>query len=196
MSCTDSGLRGIRGLQMSREKAGNNVRWYAINAHPKQEDRANDNLMAWNVETFSPKVKRILPNPYASVPVYVSRPLFPRYIFARFDVDSMLRKILFTRGVRSVVSFGGTPAQVDDEIITLIQSKVAEDGFVEVRDKLKKGDRVRIEDGPLKSLVGIFKRDVTDRDRVLILLTAISYQGSAIIEREHVRRVNSDEALA
>lgn len=187
---------GVKCLQMNLEKACDNVRWYAINTHPKQEDRANENLMAWNVETFSPKVKKILPNPYARVPVYVGRSLFPRYIFARFDVNTMLRKIWFTRGVRSVVSFGGVPAQVDDEIITLIQSKVAENGFVEVGEKLKTGDRVMIEDGPLKSLVGIFERDVKDSDRVLILLTAISYQGNAIIEREHVRRVSSYEAVA
>jgi transcriptional antiterminator RfaH len=181
---------------MNREKADGNIQWYAIHTHPKQEERASNNLMAWNVETFSPKVKKTHPNPYARAPIYVSKPLFPRYIFARFDVNSRLRKILFTRGVRSVVSFGGVPALVNDEIITLIQSQVAENGFVEVGENLRIGDKIMIEAGPLKNLIGVFKRDVKGSDRVLILLAAINYQGSVVIEREHVRRINSDDACA
>jgi hypothetical protein len=53
-----------------------------------------------------------------------------------------------------------------------------------------------IEEGPLKSLVGVFERDVKGTDRVLILLAAISYQGSVVIERQHVRKVNSNELRA
>jgi transcription elongation factor/antiterminator RfaH len=185
--------KGSEGFRMNRETTGDNIGWYAIHTHPKQEDRANNNLMAWKVETFSPRVRRIQPNPYARVPTYLSKPLFPRYIFARFEITSMLRKILFTRGVRSVVSFGGILARINDEIITLIQSQVAENGFVEVGEKLKTGDRVMIEDGPLRSLVGVFKRDVKGTDRVLILLAAISYQGSVVIERQHVKKLNSQE---
>lgn len=173
------------------EKAGDNFQWYVIRTHPNQEDRATNNFMAWNVETFSPKVKKKYPNPYTRMPVYVSKPLFPRYIFARFDLNTMLRKVLFTRGVHSVVSFGGVPAEVSDEIIALMRSQVAEDGFIEVGEKLRIGDRVIIEDGPLKNLTGIFKREVKGSDRVLILLAAINYQGSVVVEREHVRRATA-----
>ena len=163
--------------------------WYAIHTHPKQEDRANDNLRAWKVETFNPKIKKKHPNPYLKVPTYVSKSLFPRYLFARFDLDSMLGKILFTRGVQSVVSFGGIPAEVHDDIITLIQSQVSEEVFVEVGDQLRMGDKVKIEDGPLRSLTGVFERSVKGSDRVLILLAAINYQGSVVVQREHVSRV-------
>jgi transcriptional antiterminator RfaH len=181
---------------MNHEHTADNKGWYAIHTHPKQEDRANNNLIAWNVETFSPRVRKIQPNIYARVPNYLSKPLFPGYIFARFEANRMLRKILFTRGVRSVVTFGGVMAQINDEIITLIQSQVAENGFVQMGENLKTGDRVMIEDGSLKSLVGVFKRHIKGSDRVLILLAAISYQGSVVIERERVRKVNSYEACA
>jgi transcription antitermination factor NusG len=130
------------------------------------------------------------------VPVYLNKPLFPRYIFARFELSSMLRKIQLTRGVRSVVSFGGALAQISDELITLIKGRVSESGFVELGEKFKVGDRVIIEDGPLKSLSGVFKRDVKGNDRVLILLAAINYQGSVVIERQHVRKAASHELQA
>ena len=31
--------------------------WYAIHTHPKQENRAESNLQAWNVETFIPRIR-------------------------------------------------------------------------------------------------------------------------------------------
>jgi transcriptional antiterminator RfaH len=178
---------------MNLEHTYENAAWYAIRTHPNQEDRANNNLVAWNVETFNPHVRKVHHNPYASAQTYLSKPLFPRYIFARFEVNSMLHKILYTRGVSSVVAFGGVFAPINDEIISLIQSQVCETGFVEVGEKFKAGDRVMIEDGPLKSIVGIFKRDIKASDRVLILLAAINYQGSVVIERQHVRKIDTHE---
>jgi transcriptional antiterminator RfaH len=182
--------------ELDQEKTCGDRRWYAIRTHPKQEERADSNLRAWNVETFSPKVRKRRNNPYVQMPVYESKPLFPRYIFARFDAGCLLRKVLFTRGVQTVVNFGGVPAFVKDEIITLIQSQVAEDGFIGIGESLKVGDQVMIEDGPLRNLVGIFEREVKGTDRVLILLEAISFQGSVLIERERISRVATCEVAA
>jgi transcription antitermination factor NusG len=147
--------------------------------------------MAWDVETFSPKIKTKHSNPYTGSPTFVSKPLFPRYIFARFEVDRLLSKVLFTRGVQSVVSFGSVPAEINDEIISFIQSQVAEDGFVRVGEHFKTGDQVVINDGPLRSLSGVFERQVNGSDRVLILLSTIHYQGSVVVDREHVGRINT-----
>lgn len=176
---------------MQYGKAVDNSRWYAIHTHPKQEDRASSNLIAWNVETFSPKIKTKHSNPYTGLPTYLSKPLFPSYIFACFEADRLLSKILFTRGVQSVVSFGGVPAQINHEIISFIQSQVAEDGFVKVGEDLKTGDQVVIKDGPLRSLTGVFERQVKGSDRVLILLSTIQYQGSVVVDREHVGKINT-----
>lgn len=168
--------------------------WYAIHSHPKQEERASANLRAGSVETFSPKIKIGRTNPYTYVQTYERKPLFPRYIFARFDVNDALRKVLFTRGVRSVVSFGGVPARVNDGIIALIKSRVGDDGLVEPEEDLTMGDRILIESGPLANLLGIFEREVKGSDRVLILLAAVNYQASAVIERQALRKVNSPGA--
>jgi len=176
---------------MQYGKAVDNSRWYAIHTHPKQEDRANSNLMAWNVETFSPKIKTRYSNPYTGLPTFLSKPLFPRYIFARFESDRLLSKVLFTRGVHSVVSFGGIPAEVNHEVISFIQSQVSEDGFVKVGEDFNTGDQVVIKDGPLKSLTGVFERQVKGSDRVLILLSTIQYQGSVVVEREHIGKVST-----
>jgi transcription antitermination factor NusG len=149
------------------------------------------NLTAWGVETFLPKLKKKQLNQFTGKPTYLSQPLFPRYIFARFDADRMLHKIFYTRGVQSVVSCNHTPLAVEDEIIALIQSQVGEDGFVRLDDEFKRGDEVSIKDGSMMGIKGVFDRTTKDKNRVLILLTAINYQASIIVERELVQKASS-----
>ena len=162
--------------------------WYAVYTHPRQENRADSNLRAWQVETFYPKVKQYRYNQYNHKPICLSSPLFPRYIFARFVARYLLHKVSFTRGVQSVVSFDGQPVPVADEIIKIIKANIREDGFVRVHEDLKTGDEVIINNGRFKNLKGIFEREMKGSDRVIILLTAINYQGRISIERELVKK--------
>src|SRR5437588_5435367 len=113
--------------------------WYVIQTHPRQEDRAESNLRAWRVETFNPRIKEPRHQRYTGELIYLSKPLFPRYIFARFMANRLLNKIWFTRGVRSVVSFGGSATPVDDQIIDLIKARIGDDGFVQIGRELKTG---------------------------------------------------------
>ena len=55
-------------------------------------------------------------------------------------------------------------------------------------DDLKPGDRVVISAGPLRNLTGVFERQVKGNDRVLILLTAIGYQGHLEVDRNLIKR--------
>jgi transcription antitermination factor NusG len=93
----------------------------------------------------------------------------------------LLHKIWFTRGVESVVSFGGTAAPVDDEIIDLIRAKLRDGGFVRIEKEFKAGDEVVIQSGPFKDLKGVLEREEKETERVRILLTTINYQ-SHIVE--------------
>jgi len=168
----------------------NDLSWYAIFTNPKQEERANSNLVSWGVETFSPRWKECRRNEFTGVPTYFSKPLFPRYIFARFEVERTLQKVWFTRGVKSVVTFNNSPARIDDSLIDLIKSRVDEDGFVKIGEDFREGDKVLIKAGPLKSIVGIFERGVKDSDRVTILLSNINFQGRVTVEKSMVAKVS------
>jgi transcription elongation factor/antiterminator RfaH len=163
--------------------------WYAIRTNPQQEERAKCNLLAWGVETFSPRVRDRRRNQFTGASTFISKPLFPRYIFARFQASSLLHKIWYTRGVHSVVGFGDGPSPIDDEIIALIRSQVNDDGFVRIGEEFRHGDKVQIKDGPLKNMVGVFERNLKEADRIRILLTTVSYQGHLSIERDLVEKV-------
>ncbi|HEX7317503.1 MAG TPA: transcription termination/antitermination NusG family protein [Pyrinomonadaceae bacterium] len=169
------------------------LHWYAIHTKQKQEERVHQNLQAWGVESLSPKMKERRPNPFTGVPVYYPKPLFPRYIFARFAARNF-HKIVFTRGVQSVVSFNGAPTAIDDEIITLIKGRIGADGFVSTAEELRDGDKVVIKDGPLKDLAGVFQYSVKDSDRVMILLSAINFQGRVMVPRDSVIKASTAHA--
>jgi transcriptional antiterminator RfaH len=100
----------------------------------------------------------------------------------------MFHKVRFTRGVRSVISFGAGPAQVDDEVINIVRSRVEEDGFVRIRQDLEPGDEVRVKEGPLRDFIGIFERDMNCNDRVMILLKTINYQAHFEIESSLIEK--------
>ncbi len=174
---------------MNAELMEEGLRWYAIYTNPKQEERASSNLEAWGVRTFSPRLREGRRNQFTGAMTYVGKPMFPRYIFAQFDAAELLHKIWYTRGVDSVLSFGGNPVSIDDEIIALLQARVGEDGYVGLGEQFKPGDKVIITDGPLKNFAGVFERNLKDSERVMVLLTAISYQGRLCVEKDLVKKV-------
>lgn len=169
--------------------------WYVIQTKPKQESRAESNLNAWSIETFVPRVRKGRKHSYAGGTTYSTKPLFPQYIFARFQVSSLLHKISFTRGVSRVVSFGSTPTQVDDEVIALILAQVGNDGLIRIGEKLRHGEKVMVKEGPFCSLTGIFERETEDSERVRILLTTVKYQSHIIIDRELLMKLNPGPAV-
>lgn len=164
--------------------------WYVVKTQPKQENRAQMNLNAWNVETFFPTMKERRPSAFTGEQRITINPLFPGYLFARFQANLLLHKIHYTRGVQTVVNFGNGPIEVDDEIIETIRAQVDKNGFLKIDDDFKAGDEVVIKEGPLRDLVGIFERDLKPSLRVMIMLKAISYQGHLMIDRSAVKRAS------
>jgi transcriptional antiterminator RfaH len=167
----------------------NQSRWFAIQTKPAQESRAEANLSAWGVQTFSPKHLERSINPFSGKPSFCAKPLFPRYLFARFDPELYYHKVSFTRGVNKIVSFGAAPLAVSDETIQMIQDRVAADGYVQIGEEFEPGDVVRIKQGSLRGVSGVFDARLKDSDRVKILLTSINYQASVTLERQNLERV-------
>lgn len=173
---------------MNTQALDDQAKWYAVRTKPKQEDRADVNLRIWQVQTFTPKVKELRTSGYGGR--YVTKPLFTRYIFAHFSASRRLHEVNYTRGVQNVVSFGASPISIDDKVINLIRAQADEDGFIRMDQELRLGDQVRVNSGPLKNLIGIFKRKIKDTDRVKILLNTLVYQSHLLIDREMIEKVN------
>ena len=173
------------------EKWAESCQWYVLRTHHNQEERVNNNLRAWGLETLHAKLRTRRYSQFTGVPTYITQPLFPRYTFAKFNAREQLSKVRFTRGVQDVVCFGESPALVDQEIIDLIRARIDQNGFVKQNDELKPGDKVMISAGPLRNLIGIFERQIKGSDRITILLTAIEYQGHLVVDRNMVQRAGA-----
>ncbi|HKV36577.1 MAG TPA: transcription termination/antitermination NusG family protein [Pyrinomonadaceae bacterium] len=175
---------------MNIEAVDHDPQWYVLHTNPKQEDRAYSNLRGWGVETLHPKLKTRRVNEFSGALSYITKPLFPRYIFARFDARKQLGKISFTRGVHHVVSFGGQPTPIEEDVIKILSSRIDDNGFVKLGDQLKPGDKVVIKAGPLRDFEGVFERELNDTERISVLLTTISYQGRVVVSRDLLERAN------
>lgn len=174
---------------MSRQAFETAMLWYVIHTNHKQEDRAESNLRAWEVETFFPRLQKLFYSDITGVISYIIEPLFPGYIFARFSVKELYQKVRYTRGVKNVVCYGQAPISVEDGLIDLIQSRRGENGFIRIKDDLKVGDKVEILQGPLKSFTGILERKMSSSDRVMILLNTIAYQGHIVVDQQAIKKV-------
>jgi transcriptional antiterminator RfaH len=163
------------------------MNWYAIHTKPRQEHLAQTGLQREGIETFYPKLKRR--KTIRRVRKWVTGPLFPSYIFARFDAVRSGRLVKYASGVIKIVSFGGKPAIVEDAIITAITDH-AEDNVITVGPpSLKQGDRVEIQDGPLRGLQGVFEREMSDKDRVVILLETLAKGARVEVTRDQLEKV-------
>jgi len=149
--------------------------WYAVHTKPRQEAVADAFLRQSGVEIFYPRIGP-------------AKSLFTGYIFAKFDADTQMRLVKYSRGVSSVVSFGDKPSPVDERLIEGINLRI-KDGFVVLDPpSFTKGERVEIKDGPLEGISGIFDSRVKDSDRVIILLNAIASQSRIVVSSKSLRK--------
>ncbi len=169
--------------------AASDPRWYVVHSKPRQEARADANLRSWGVETLYPRLREYH-DCLERGTAYRIAPLFPRYLFARFDAAALLAKVRLTRGVHDVLAFGAYATPVDDEIIALVHGRIEPDGFVRVAAP-RPGDVVQIAEGPLRSLVGIFEREMDGRDRVMVLLTTVGCRARIHIAKSFIRRASA-----
>ncbi len=158
--------------------------WYVVQTKPNQENLAQGNLQRFGVEIFNPQLRqnRVIRGRRQTVIC----PLFPGYLFARFNMDTHYRAVNYAQGVRKLVAFGPVPVTVDEEIIESIKSR-CHDGCVTVTpSSFTPGQVVRIQEGPLRGLEAIFEQEMSDHQRAVLLLRALSYQARVVVALEHV----------
>jgi transcriptional antiterminator RfaH len=117
------------------------------------------------------------------------KPLFPGYMFAKFDLEQNYPLVRWARGVKKVLGCGETPASISEEAVEIIKERADAQGIVRVKHHLKPNDVVRIKTGPLKDLLGIFERWLSDSERVRILLNLIGYQPAVEIHYSLIEKV-------
>ena len=156
------------------------MRWYCVYTKPGAELWARSNLWERNFEVYLPRYCRR--RRHARRTEFIAAPLFSRYLFVSADLEAgAAGAILCAPGVANLVSFGGLAAPVPPAVIEQIRAHEGSDGLVDIdrglgpASRYKPGDRVRIEEGAMRDVVGLFHAHTADQ-RVFILLELLGRQ--------------------
>lgn len=141
--------------------------WYAVWLRSNWEQRVDDQLSAKGFHTFLPTlpfwVKRTWQRP-------VRLPMFPGYLFVRDALDKeRYIDLLKVRGIVRVLEAGWSRlTPIPDDEIAAIHTIAASDLPVMPHTHLSHGDRVRVIDGPLVGVEGIFIQDKLAKGRLVV----------------------------
>ena len=137
---------------MTNKKKLGSVHWYLLQTKYNQENRAAQELKKQNITVFSPKHK--IEKLAKGKKVIEEEPLFSRYLFVQLsNKKTNWTSIRSTRGLSNFVEFGNGPVIVHQSIIKML--KQLDLSFI--KPHMDIGGEVRVMNGPLKGLSGIYK---------------------------------------
>jgi transcription antitermination factor NusG len=167
---------------MNQTKSSNTFSWFALQIRSRWEGTTAGLLRGKGLETLMPTYtsKRKWSDRFKVVEL----PLFPGYVFCRFDVHNRL-PVLITPGVISVVGRGKTPVAVDDAEIRSIQAAISSGIHLEPWPYVEIGERVRVKDDVLDGMEGILT-SVKGSHRVVISVTLLRRSVALEIDRSRI----------
>ena len=156
--------------------------WFVVMSKPGRQEEAFRKLSSSEELTvFYPKIKQYS----IKRKQYLIQPLFPMYIFVKFNIEKHLRMIRYTRGVLRVLGMAETPVPVPSELIEKIKESADSEGIVTARhnlEEIKKGDKVRVINGPLEGAEAVVSGLYNEKKRVEILMDLMR----VVINKDHV----------
>ncbi len=126
--------------------------WYALYVHARKESFVASQLQGNGLECFLPTYKSV--RKWSDRVKEVDQPLFPSYLFCRFDYQDR-RAVVMTSGVLQIVGNGRTALPVADDEISAIQKAISSGTSHQPWPYIEVGERVRVARGTLSGLEGI-----------------------------------------
>lgn len=155
--------------------------WYALRVRTGAELSTAAALQNRGFDPYCPIRKE--QRTYTDRMKSVDAPIFPGYVFCRFDAQQKT-PILSSPGVQQIVKMGGAPAPIPEEQIWNIQRMIG--AGATATGYLKQGQRVRVMRGLLAGVEGLLARDATG-ERLVVSVELLSRSVSLHIARDIVR---------
>ncbi len=154
--------------------------WFGIRTRSNHERVAASVLQAKGFEQYLPTYRTR--RKWSDRIVETTLPLFPGYLFCRFDLSQKV-PVVSTPGVVSLVAFGNVPVPIDNSEIEAVQALVESGAAVQPHPYLREGRRVRVTGGPLEGVEGLLVKKRTDW-RMIVSITLLQRSISVEVDRD------------
>jgi transcription antitermination factor NusG len=155
--------------------------WYALRSKPRKEDSVWRQVHAQGIDAYYPRMRVNPVNPRSRK----FKPYFPGYLFVNVELESVgLSTFQWMPHTLGLVSFGGEPAIVPENLIDAIRKRIEEinaAGGLEL-EGLVPGEVVRITDGPFQGYEAIFDASLPGAARVRVLLELLGNKRQVQLE--------------
>lgn len=159
--------------------------WYALLVRSRKEGHIASQIQGQGFECLLPTYKSI--RKWSDRVKELEQPLFPGYLFCRFDFENR-RPVIMTPGVLQVVGFGRTAAPVPDEEIRALQLAISSDASKQPWPYVEIGQKVQVVYGNLTGLEGILV-NVKGNHRVVLSVTLLQRSVALEVETSWLRPV-------
>jgi transcriptional antiterminator RfaH len=167
-------------------------RWYVIYTNIKCEFRANMGLKAKGFETLLPYIrKRIRHGRQTSI---VDRPVFPRYLFIKFDVekDEWFHPIKSTDGVEDLIRNDNIPVRVPEQQIERLRRAQVCGDFDTTKKPVSEyvaGEMVRISEGVFSGFSATVLAAMPDKNRAELMLEFLGRKSKIELDYEALQKL-------
>lgn len=131
-------------------------RWYLLYCKRGEQNRAKLHLENQNIECFYPQIE--VEKIVRGKRKVVEEPLFPSYMFVRFDYENgpSFTTVRSTRGVVDFIRFGALPHEIQGDLV--YELKLVEQEAVEtVKEYLpEEGQMIRVKSGQFSGIDAIY----------------------------------------
>ncbi|HAS6143565.1 TPA: transcription/translation regulatory transformer protein RfaH [Vibrio vulnificus] len=158
-------------------------KWYLLYCKRGEQIRAKQHLENQGVECFYPtiEVEKILRGKRQTK----SEPLFPSYIFVRFDfeIGPTFTTVRSTRGVVDFVKFGAHPKELQGDLIYELKllEQEGHESALQWSNLPKPGDSIKVKSGQFAGIEAIFQEQ-DGETRSIMLVKMISQTVPVSIE--------------
>ena len=146
--------------------------WFCLKSKPRQEAVAVRNLKAvGDIDIFFPRIRRTRRGHEKNKEVI--EPLFPGYIFIKFNPEDLHGTVKSTRGVLHLVSKNSKAVEVDNKVIEELKALGPEGVLSMLDEELKVGTKIKVIRGIFAGSEGEVLKLATPQKRIAVLLTLL-----------------------
>lgn len=158
-------------------------RWYLLYCKRGEQARAKLHLENQGIECYFPEieVEKVLRNKKQTV----KEPLFPCYVFIRFDYQAgpSFTTVRSTRGVVDFIRRGALPYELEGDLIYELRLLEKHDDHCIKLPEPEKGQKVKIKEGQFAGITAIYEEPDGDK-RSFLLVEMINRPVKVSVENE------------